>query len=152
MQDTATKSVVQPAAHATRWFEPLVWLSLLIALILAPNAIRAQIAGTANLQGTVADPTGAVISSATVDLIDENTTVKRETHTDGSGIYIFPDIPAGTYDLTVNSPGGASATSAADQFTVSAAVATPSMPLGMVLLLAVLVGLTGMAFKAGRLL
>jgi hypothetical protein len=105
MQDPATKSVVQPAAHAARWYELLVRLSFLVALILAPCATRAQIAGTANLQGTIADPSGAVISSASVTLTDEATTVKRETHSDGSGIYIFPDIPASTYDLTVSSKG-----------------------------------------------
>ena len=99
MQDTASKSVV------ARWYEPLVWLSLFIALILAPCATRAQIAGTANLQGTVADATGAVVANAGVTLTDENTMVKRETHSNGSGIYIFPDIPAGTYDLTVSSKG-----------------------------------------------
>jgi len=105
MQDTATKSVVQPAAQAARWYDHLVWLSLLVALFLAPCATRAQIAGTANIQGTVADSTGAVVSNASVDLIDENTTVRRETHSDPAGIYIFPDIPAGTYDLTVSSKG-----------------------------------------------
>ncbi len=40
-----------------------------------------------------------------VTLIDETTTVKRETQSDGSGIYIFPNIPVGTYDLTVSSQG-----------------------------------------------
>ena len=105
MQDPITKSVVQPAAHVARRYEPLVWLSLFIALILAPSAIRAQIAGTANLQGTVADATGAVISNAGVTLTDETTTVRRETHSDGAGIYIFPNVPTGTYDLTVSSKG-----------------------------------------------
>jgi len=105
MQDPATKSVVQRAARAARWYDHLVWLSLFIALILAPCATRAQLAGTATIQGTVADSTGAVVSNADVILTDENTTVKRETHSESAGIYIFPNIPASTYDITVSSKG-----------------------------------------------
>jgi len=105
MQDPATKSVVQPAAHAARWYDHLVWLSVFIPLILVPCATRAQLAGTATIQGTVADATGAVVSNADVTLTDENTTVKRQTHSDSAGIYIFPNIPASTYDITVSSKG-----------------------------------------------
>jgi len=64
MQHTAMKSVVQPAPHVARWYDHLVWFSVLIALFLAPSAIRAQIAGTANIQGTVADSSGAVVANA----------------------------------------------------------------------------------------
>jgi hypothetical protein len=105
MQHTAMKSVVQPAPHVARWYDHLVWFSVLIALFLAPSAIRAQIAGTANIQGTVADSSGAVVANAGITLIDQNTTVKRETHSDGSGVYVFPNIPASTYDITVSSKG-----------------------------------------------
>ena len=66
---------------------------------------QAQIAGTGNIQGTVADSTGAVVPNATVTLTDEATHVKRIAQTSGAGIYLFPGIPVGTYDLSAAAPG-----------------------------------------------
>src|SRR6202044_3202496 len=105
MHSTDTKQAVRFAKHSTRWTGYLIALVTLTVVILAPSATWAQIAGTADLQGTVSDSTGAVVANAGVTLTDEATLVKRATHSDGSGIYIFPDIPAGAYDLTVASKG-----------------------------------------------
>ncbi len=105
MQHIATKSVVRSVARAARRYVHLVWLSLLAALVLAPCTMRAQIAGTANIQGTVTDSTGAVVANANVSLTDEATHVKRTTKSDGSGLYVFPGVPIGTYDLSVTAPG-----------------------------------------------
>ncbi len=105
MQVPATKLVVQPAAHAARWYLHLVCLSLSIALLLWPRAAQAQIAGTASIQGTVTDSTGAVVANANIALTNESTQVKRTSRSDGSGIYVFPNIPVGTYDLSVSSQG-----------------------------------------------
>ena len=66
---------------------------------------RAQIAGTANVQGTVTDATGAVIPNATVTLTDEATQVKRTTKTSSAGLYLFPGVPRGTYDLSAKDQG-----------------------------------------------
>ena len=65
-----------------------------------PALSHAQIAGTANIQGTVTDSTGAVVADASIALTDEATQVKRTTVSDGSGVYLFPCVPIGTYDLT----------------------------------------------------
>jgi hypothetical protein len=72
---------------------------------LIPAALHAQIAGTASLQGTVADSTGAVVAKASVTLTDEATQVKRTTVSDASGVYLFPALPIGTYNLTVKATG-----------------------------------------------
>jgi Carboxypeptidase regulatory-like domain len=74
-------------------------------MLLTPFLLRAQIAGTGNIQGTVADSTGAVIPSASVTLTDEATHVKRTTVTSGAGVYLFPGVPVGTYDLSATAPG-----------------------------------------------
>ncbi|MGH9600321.1 MAG: carboxypeptidase-like regulatory domain-containing protein, partial [Terracidiphilus sp.] len=66
---------------------------------------NSQIAGTANIQGAVTDPTGAVVPGAAVSLTDEATHVKRTTTTGSAGGYLFPGIPVGTYDLHVSAPG-----------------------------------------------
>jgi hypothetical protein len=74
-------------------------------MLLTPFLLRAQIAGTGNIQGTVADSTGAVIPNADVTLTDEATHVKRTTVTSGAGVYLFPGIPVGTYDLSASATG-----------------------------------------------
>ncbi len=75
------------------------------AFMLVPAGVLAQIAGTANIQGTVTDPSGAVVANAKVQLTGEATNVKRDTQSDGSGVYLFPGVPIGTYDLTVSATG-----------------------------------------------
>lgn len=79
--------------------------SALTAFVLAPSLLHAQIAGTANIQGTVTDSTGAVVSGAAVTLTDEATQVKRTSQSDSSGVYLFPALPIGKYDLTVTATG-----------------------------------------------
>ena len=78
--------------------------TLLLLVSLAPG-LRAQVAGTASIQGTISDPTGAVIPNAAVTIVEKSTGVKRTTKSDSSGIYVFPNIAVGTYNVTVASKG-----------------------------------------------
>ena len=80
-------------------------LSLVAVLLVVPAMLHAQIAGTANLQGTVTDSTGAVVANASVALTDEATQVRRTTVSDASGVYLFPALPISTYDLMVTASG-----------------------------------------------
>lgn len=77
----------------------------LALLLVAPGAVRAQIAGTGTIQGTVSDATGAVISNAAVTLTETSTQVARIAKADGSGLYVFPNIEIGTYSVKVTSAG-----------------------------------------------
>lgn len=91
-----------------RQFGAMIQPAILIALailLFTPSAMRAQIAGAANIQGTVTDTTGAVVAGAGVTLTDEATQVKRDTKSDASGVYLFPSVPIGTYDVTVVASG-----------------------------------------------
>ena len=74
-------------------------------LILSSVVASAQIAGTGNIQGTVTDTTGAVIVDSTVTITNEATHVKHTTQTSQAGIYLFPGLPVGTYDLTATARG-----------------------------------------------
>jgi hypothetical protein len=65
----------------------------------------AQAAGTASLQGSVVDATGAVIPGATVTLTNDATHVQRTATSDGSGLYTFPNVSVGTYTVQVTMPG-----------------------------------------------
>src|ERR1039458_6723794 len=77
-----------PQRHAMR-----LQICFLVSFLMAACAARAQVAGTGTIQGTVSDPSGAVITSAKVALTETSTQVTRNTQTDGSGLYVFPNIP-----------------------------------------------------------
>ncbi len=79
--------------------------SLVIAFLLAAGASHAQLTGAGNIQGTVTDPTGAIVAGATVTLTDVSTGVKRTVQTDSSGVYLFPNIDIGKYDLQAKATG-----------------------------------------------
>ncbi len=76
-----------------------------VAALLFPASMLAQLAGTGTIQGTVSDSTGAVITNAAVTLTETSTRVARTAKTDGSGLYVFPNIGIGTYSLKVTSAG-----------------------------------------------
>src|SRR5438067_2049468 len=79
---------------------------LLLALLLVVGlAVHAQVAGTASIQGSVADPSGAVLPNVTIVLTNTSTQVQRSTTTDSSGVYSFPNIDIGTYNMTVTAQG-----------------------------------------------
>ncbi len=75
---------------------------LLPTLLLAGTAM-AQF--SASLQGTVADPSGAVIPNATVTLTQADTQQVRTTTTTGSGSYSFSSLGPGAYTIEVKAPG-----------------------------------------------
>ena len=65
----------------------------------------AQVAGTATIQGTITDSTGAVIPNASIVLTETATQAKHAAISDTSGQYSFPNIEIGTYTATVKSAG-----------------------------------------------
>jgi len=103
MQQIETGLVVQLVRRMARWSICLVCLFTLTVL-LVPGMSSAQV-GTANISGTVVDPTGAVVANATVAITEEATQVKHSTVSSSSGVYSFPGVPIGTYNLTVTATG-----------------------------------------------
>ncbi len=75
------------------------------AMFLLTAVVNAQVAGTGSIQGSVQDPSGAVIPNASVTLINASTQVRRTVTTDGSGLYNFPNIDIGTYAVDVAASG-----------------------------------------------
>jgi len=80
----------------------LLVLTLLLVGVLPAHA---QVAGTASIKGSVADPSGAVLPNATIVLTNTATQVQRTATTDSSGLYSFPNIDIGTYNMTVAAAG-----------------------------------------------
>src|SRR5260370_6589820 len=57
------------------------------------------------LRGTVVDESGAVVPDAKVTATNPETGVAQVTTTTSSGTYIFPNLLAGTYAVTVEKNG-----------------------------------------------
>ncbi|HEX4005038.1 MAG TPA: carboxypeptidase-like regulatory domain-containing protein [Acidobacteriaceae bacterium] len=57
------------------------------------------------MSGTVADPTGAVVSGATVTLVNLQTTAALTVGSNGTGGFTFAAVPVGDYKLAVTHPG-----------------------------------------------
>ena len=60
---------------------------------------------TGGLQGTVKDPTGAVVSNAGVELTGSSLVGSKKLDTDSSGYYRFANLPPGIYSMRVTAPG-----------------------------------------------
>src|SRR6266851_600330 len=73
-------------------------------LLLCTTPLLAQtFRGT--ILGTVTDPQGAVVSGAKVTVHNVNTGLERTTQTSADGSYSVPELPIGTYTVTVNQSG-----------------------------------------------
>jgi hypothetical protein len=81
-----------------------VIFSLFILAVCAPVPTMAQVA-TAELNGTITDPTGAVVADAHVTATDEAKGTKQESVSDSNGAYNFKLLPPGTYTISVEAPG-----------------------------------------------
>ena len=66
-----------------------------------------QLFGQANalLTGTVVDPSGAVVANAEVVCRNTQTGVSTTRNTNSNGLFRFPDLPIGEYEVVVNYPG-----------------------------------------------
>ena len=84
-----------------------IGLLAILMLSIAPHA-RSQ-SSNAQLSGTVSDPSGAIIPGASVKLTGMATGVSSDAITNSSGQYTFPFVAPGTYSVTVNAKGFATA-------------------------------------------
>src|SRR5271156_1094956 len=60
---------------------------------------------TSQIEGTISDPSRAVVPTATVTLVNVDSGVKATAQTNSSGYYRFPTLPAATYTVSVSAPG-----------------------------------------------
>src|SRR5580765_3685278 len=80
------------------------FLGLFFALSLCSVAAFALTA-TGTITGTISDPAGAVVANAPLDLKNAETGTVYQTASSSTGNFTFSQLPAATYQLTVNVPG-----------------------------------------------
>ena len=77
----------------------------LIAFAFAVLSAPAQSGNAGAIRGAVTDPSGAVVSGATVDLTNERSGFDRTTTTDATGQFTFSNVPFNPYRIDVTAKG-----------------------------------------------
>ena len=65
--------------------------------------VEAQVS-TGSILGTVTDPTGAIVSGATITVTNVGTNVANTTQSNDSGLYTVPNLPVGQLRVDITSP------------------------------------------------
>ncbi len=86
---------------ARKWLTATAMLLLVVGLCL-PLAFAQETTG--GLQGTVKDPSGAVVSGASVEVTSPSLIGKKTATSDSGGYFRFANLPPGTYTITVTAP------------------------------------------------
>src|ERR1051326_3029474 len=76
-----------------------------LALFLIAVSAFGQVGGTGTIQGTVTDPSGAVVAGAAVTATNIATGVETTRKTTDAGFYAISLLPAGEYTVSVHAAG-----------------------------------------------
>src|SRR2546422_4419634 len=74
-----------------------------ISLLFATAALAQTSRGT--ISGSIVDPSGAMVTGASVKLEQAETGLTSSTVTTNAGLFSFTDLPPGIYTITVSQPG-----------------------------------------------
>src|SRR5258706_1371051 len=80
-------------------------LSLLMVFVLLSTAMLVGQTFRGTILGSVTDPSGAYVAGATVKVRNVATGLERTTSTSADGSYAVPELPIGTYSVTVTQTG-----------------------------------------------
>src|SRR5690242_13132423 len=86
------------------YFRKLTFATSLVALLMFTISAFAQ-ETTAGLQGTVKDPSGALVANAQVTVTGTTLIGDKSVKTDSAGYYRFANLPPGSYTVTVKAEG-----------------------------------------------
>jgi hypothetical protein len=76
-----------------------------LAALLLVGIADAQVGGTGTIQGTVTDPSGGLVTGATVIASNVATGVETTRKTSEAGVFVISLLPAGEYTVTVKAAG-----------------------------------------------
>src|SRR5262245_15611528 len=83
----------------------ITMVGMLVLLVWCSSSARAQGVTTGSIAGTVTDQTGGVVPGAKIKLRDEGTNVVKEMVANDSGGFVIPNLPFGSYEITVSAQG-----------------------------------------------
>jgi Carboxypeptidase regulatory-like domain len=83
---------------------PAIIVSLAL-LALCPTSLYSQAANAGSVSGIITDTSGAVVVGAVITLTDKATNTGRTETSNDAGRYLFPNVPPGTYVISVNKTG-----------------------------------------------
>jgi len=86
---------------SSSFFLSLVRSTLLFSLVMMPSRIDAQVL-YGSLTGNITDSSGSAVPSATVVALNTGTGISRQATADDHGAFLFNDLQAGTYRVTVS--------------------------------------------------
>ncbi len=78
---------------------------VLVFCLFTAIAVHAFGQATTSVRGHVTDPSGAAVPNAQVRVTRTDTNLARATLTNQEGFYELPQLPPGTYMLTISAPG-----------------------------------------------
>lgn len=79
--------------------------ALLCCLSLLSSLQGQSLGNAGTIEGTVTDPSGAIVAGAKVDVQNRLTGYKKTATTDASGAFRFPNVPLNSYHLEVDAAG-----------------------------------------------
>src|SRR6202167_5850646 len=80
-------------------------LRILMVFALLSTAMLVGQTFRGTILGSVTDPSGAVVAGATVKVRNLATGLERTTTTSADGSYAVPELPVGSYSVTVSLAG-----------------------------------------------
>src|SRR5215467_1347729 len=84
----------------------LNYLAIMLTVLIVPSSsITALAQSSGTIQGTITDPSGAVVGGAKIKVHNEGTGEDRMTQTDSAGAYQVAALPVGTYQVEVQAQG-----------------------------------------------
>jgi hypothetical protein len=104
MSPTSNARVRFQTHHRQSWAGTVAVLMLCLAWC-APSAPAFAQGTGATLNGTITDPTGAMVPNADILISQKATGQTRTTVTNQRGFFSVPNLPSGAYDITVIAPG-----------------------------------------------
>jgi hypothetical protein len=79
------------------------WIQLFALLAVFCSSALGQAVSISNVEGTVTDPTGAVVPNATVSAVNKGTGAERSATSDSNGFYRIPGLMPGQYTVKIAS-------------------------------------------------
>ena len=90
-------------SRACRYLRVVV--ALLVLAVVASPSFAQGLGGAGTVQGTVKDPTGGVMQAVQVRISNAVSGFSRSVTTDGTGRYVFSNLPPNPYHITVEAQG-----------------------------------------------